>query len=88
VGGVIEKAVKQPLSWLMQRYLVQPLELDGAYFGTPNSELQRVARLLEKLKKPSAPKPQVKKTDSPRKASLSEKFLEFQDKALKISKMR
>jgi CubicO group peptidase (beta-lactamase class C family) len=49
-GGVIEKAAKQPLSWLMQRYLVQPLELDGAYFGTPNSELQRVARLLEKPK--------------------------------------
>ncbi len=75
IGGVLEKATKQSLNNLMQRYLVQPLELDGAYFGTPSSELDRVARLLEKPKKPSAPKPQVKKNDQPRKASLSEKFL-------------
>ena len=77
IGGVIEKAAKQPLSWLMQRYLVQPLGLDGAYFGVPASELDRVARLLEKPKKSSAPKPQVKKTDQPRKVSLSEKLLEL-----------
>jgi CubicO group peptidase (beta-lactamase class C family) len=75
IGGVLEKATKQSLNNLMQRYLVQPLELDGAYFGTPTSELQRVARLLEKPKKPSTSKPQVKKTDQPRAASLSEKFL-------------
>ncbi|MEG0132030.1 MAG: serine hydrolase domain-containing protein, partial [Acinetobacter sp.] len=77
IGGVLEKATKQSLNNLMQRYLVQPLELDGAYFGTPTSELQRVARLLEKPKKPSTSKPQVKKTDQPRAASLSEKFLEL-----------
>jgi CubicO group peptidase (beta-lactamase class C family) len=75
IGGVLEKVTKQSLNSLMQRYLVQPLELDGAYFGTPSSELDRVARLLEKPKKPSAPKLQAKKDNQPRKASLSEKFL-------------
>jgi len=77
LGGVIEKAAKQPLSWLMQRYLVQPLELDGAYFGTPASELDRVARLLEKPKTASQAKPQNKKNSQPRKASLSERLLEL-----------
>lgn len=77
LGGVIEKAAKQPLSWLMQRYLVQPLELDGAYFGTPASELDRVARLLVKPKAPASAKPQAKKNSQPRKASLSERLLEL-----------
>ena len=30
----------------MQKYLVEPLQLDGAYFGTPANELDRVARLI------------------------------------------
>lgn len=77
LGGVIEKSAKQPLSWLMQRYLVQPLELDGAYFGTPASELDRVARLLEKPKTASQTKPQNKKNSQPRKAPLSERLLEL-----------
>ncbi|MEN5174160.1 serine hydrolase domain-containing protein [Acinetobacter higginsii] len=77
LGGVLEKAAKQPLSWLMQRYLVQPLELDGAYFGTPTSELNRVARLLEQPKTASQAKPQQNKNSQPRKASLSERLLEF-----------
>ncbi|ENU92336.1 hypothetical protein F971_02225 [Acinetobacter vivianii] len=77
LGGVIEKAAKQPLNWLMQRYLVQPLELDGAYFGTPASELDRVARLLLKPKAPTSTKHQTKKNSQPRKASLSERLLEL-----------
>jgi len=77
LGGVIEKAAKQPLNWLMQRYLVQPLELDGAYFGTPASELDRVARLLVKPKAPTSTKPQAKKNSQPRKVSLSERLLEL-----------
>ena len=76
LGGVIEKATKQSLSELMQHYLVQPLELNGAYFGTPSSELNRVARILEKPKTSSQSKPQHKKSNTPRKASLSEKLLE------------
>lgn len=77
IGGVLEKAAKQPLSWLMQRYLVQPLGLDGAYFGTPTSELGRVARLLEKPKSQSQAKPQAQKPQAVRKASLSERLLEL-----------
>ncbi|ENU24693.1 hypothetical protein F993_00939 [Acinetobacter proteolyticus] len=77
LGGVLEKAAKQPLSWLMQRYLVQPLELDGAYFGTPTSELNRVARLLEQPKTTAQAKPQSKKNSQPRKTSLSERVLEL-----------
>ncbi|MEB6667058.1 serine hydrolase domain-containing protein [Acinetobacter vivianii] len=77
LGGVIEKAAKQPLNWLMERYLVQPLELDGAYFGTPASELDRVARLLLKPKPPTSTKPQTKKNSQPRKASISERLLEL-----------
>jgi hypothetical protein len=30
----------------MQTYLVKPLQLDGAFFGVPSSELDRVARLI------------------------------------------
>ena len=44
VGGVLEKATKQSLADLMQHYLVQPLQLDGAYFGIPSDQLERVAR--------------------------------------------
>ncbi|WP_109439992.1 serine hydrolase domain-containing protein [Acinetobacter haemolyticus] len=75
LGGVIEKATKQPLNWLMQRYLVQPLELNGAYFGVPASELGRVARLLEKPKNTTSVKPKTKKANQPRKATMSERFL-------------
>jgi CubicO group peptidase (beta-lactamase class C family) len=78
VGGVLEKATGQSLHQLMQKYLVEPLQLDGAYFGAPASELDRVARLIiqpkpetklvsvqtEKVKKPQA-----------RKSSLSEKMI-------------
>ena len=77
LGGAIEKATKQTLSELMQHYLVQPLKLNGAYFGTPSSELVRVARILEKPKASSQTKPQHKKSHTPRKASLSEKLLEL-----------
>lgn len=77
VGGILEKAAKQPLNWLMQRYLVQPLALDGAYFGVPEQELARVARLLEKPKALTSPIPATQKTNQPRKASWSEKLLEL-----------
>lgn len=45
VGGVIEKAMKEPLAVTLERELVHPLGIDGeAYFGVPASELERVAR--------------------------------------------
>lgn len=77
LGGVIEKAAKQPLSWLMQRYLVQPLGLNGAYFGVPSSELDRVARLISKPKTSVASKSENRKSTQTRKPSLSEKLLEL-----------
>ena len=50
VGGVLEKATGATLPDLMQKYLVEPLKLDGAYFGVPVSELSRVARLIAPVK--------------------------------------
>ena len=46
VGGAIEKATQRPLQELMKLYLVEPLELDGAYFGVPEHEIARVAKPL------------------------------------------
>lgn len=64
VGGVLEKATGRHLSELMQTYLVQPLQLDGAYFGVPSSELSRVARLITKKTEAKADQqqPKAKKT--------------------------
>lgn len=44
VGGILEKATGQTLANLMQQYLIQPLDLDGAYYGALTSELGRVAQ--------------------------------------------
>ncbi len=76
VGGVLEKAAKQPLLWLMQRYLVDPLELDGAYFGAPTNQLHRIARPLTAVAKP---KPSAKKTTGKKahKASFSDKLIQM-----------
>lgn len=48
LGGVLEKATQRPLAELMQDYLVDALELDGAYFGLPTAELARVAKPIAK----------------------------------------
>lgn len=77
VGGVLEKATGQSLDQLMQKYLVEPLQLDGAYFGTPASELDRVARLIiqSKPEKPAATQVEKPKKPQARKSSLSEKMI-------------
>ena len=78
VGGVLEKATGQSLDQLMQKYLVEPLQLDGAYFGTPVSELDRVARLITQPKpetKPASTQPEKSKKPQARKSSLSEKMI-------------
>jgi CubicO group peptidase (beta-lactamase class C family) len=75
VGGVLEKAAQRNLSDLMQRYLVQPLDLDGAYFGVPDAELARVAAPLPKVKKDNRAHT-VKKTAA-RKASPLDKLIEL-----------
>lgn len=78
VGGVLEKATGQSLDQLMQKYLVEPLQLDGAYFGAPASELDRVARLIIQPKpetKPVSAQTEKPKKPQPRKSSLSEKMI-------------
>lgn len=78
VGGVLEKATGQSLDQLMQKYLVEPLQLDGAYFGTPASELDRVARLIIQPKpetKPVSVPSDKTKSSKPHKSSLSEKMI-------------
>lgn len=72
VGGALEKATGQSLQSLMQQYLVQPLELDGAYFGVPAQELTRVARPIFPTQSSSQVK--VKKTAA-RKPNLMERVL-------------
>ena len=85
VGGILEKATKQPLLRLMNDYLVEPLALDGAYFGVALEHLGRVAKPIvtssglkpEDLKSQSpadAKKPVVKKAP---KVSLSHKLIEY-----------
>ncbi|NHB58598.1 beta-lactamase family protein [Acinetobacter sp. 194] len=81
VGGILEKAAKQPLAWLMQRYLVDPLDLDGAYFGVPQAQLSRVARPF-KIKKAqqenqSSSEQKTKQVQSKPKFSISEKFIQW-----------
>lgn len=75
VGGVLEKATGQSLDQLMQKYLIEPLQLDGAYFGTPASQLERVARLIiqPKPEKPASAQAEKPNKPQPRKSSLSEK---------------
>lgn len=75
VGGVLEKASSQSLAVLMQRYLIEPLALDGAYFGVPDAQLRRVARLLPKPQ--SEPAPSAKAQKAARKASPLDKLMEF-----------
>ncbi|OTG78778.1 esterase [Acinetobacter terrae] len=75
VGGVLEKATGKSLSDLMQQYLVQPLQLDGAYFGVAESELARVARPLAKLK--TDPKPSLQAKPKKKKASVFDKVAEW-----------
>ena len=80
VGGVLEKATQQPLATLLQKYLVEPLELDGAYFGIPESELDRVARLIPKAVPVEKFETQVEKPKKKNKSKIS-----FSDKLVELS---
>lgn len=79
VGGVLEKATQQSLASLLQQYLVEPLELDGVYFGLPESELSRVARLIPKAEPIQKTQVQTEKpkTKSKSKISFSDKLIEL-----------
>lgn len=79
VGGVLEKATQQTLTTLLQKYLVEPLELDGAYFGIPAFELDRVARLMTKAEPIQKNESQTEKAKVKNKtiASFSDKLIEL-----------
>ncbi|ANF81943.1 esterase [Acinetobacter sp. NCu2D-2] len=76
IAGVLEKATGQSLSTLMQKYLVDPLALDGAYFGVPDTALARVARPIRKKKNTTTAKDFAKQNRA-RKPSLMEKAIEL-----------
>lgn len=76
VGGVLEKATGRSLTDLMQTYLVESLNLDGAYFGVPISELERVARLIpEKQPTEQTQETPKQKASKPHKASFTDKLV-------------
>ena len=46
LGELLRRIGKKPIADLMREYLVEPLELDGAYFGLPEHEFERCAEFL------------------------------------------
>lgn len=54
LGGLIEKVTGETLATVFEKELVQPLGLDGAYFGVPVDQLDRVARPIITPKPASA----------------------------------
>jgi CubicO group peptidase (beta-lactamase class C family) len=46
VGEILQRVTGTPFPDLVQRELAQPLELDGLFVGTPESELHRAAELI------------------------------------------
>ena len=76
VAGVLEKATGKSLHDLMQTYLVEALQLDGAYFGIDDQALSRVAvpffRSSKKKQNQTTKQKQAK-----RKPSFFEKMVEL-----------
>ena len=94
LGGVIEKATGESLESVFQKELVEPLQLDGAYFGVPNAELDRVARPIilppssELLAADSDNNKDQSKTASKKRPPLlanGKRPLSLQEKALKLA---
>lgn len=75
LGGLLEKATGKSLDHLMQQYLLEPLQLDGAYFGVPEAELARIARPLPKLNQVQHPVSQKKSKQ--KKVSPMHKLMEW-----------
>lgn len=83
VGGVIEKVMQQPLAQVLNHYLVEPLELDGVYFGVPADQLHRVARPIKKAEE-DQPRPQVQKPHKPLNAD-GRRPLSFTERVISLS---
>lgn len=50
IGGLIEKVAGKPFQQVLKEELVDPLALDGAYIGLPESEFSRRANLIGRQK--------------------------------------
>ena len=51
LGGVIEAVTAMPLAQALRHYLTEPLGIaDSCYFGVPNNQLNKVARLVKNFK--------------------------------------
>lgn len=83
LGGLIEKATGKSLAQVLKEELVDPLQLDGVYFGVPTDQLQRVAHPIidpEVLarRKQQASKPKAESLpDGRRPLSLQEKLFKL-----------
>ncbi|MCJ8161817.1 serine hydrolase domain-containing protein [Acinetobacter zhairhuonensis] len=75
VGGVLEKATGRTLSSLMQQYLLQPLEIEKAYFGVPAQHLESVARPIPKVIQDKSN--QVKPKKQNKKMSLLDRAMQW-----------
>lgn len=58
VGGLIEEMTGKPLQRVLQEELVDPLGLDGMFFGMPHNELYRRAELIHSMSHPQPPRPE------------------------------
>lgn len=84
VGGVIEKALQQPLAEVLTNYLVKPLGLEGQmYFGVPQTELNRVARPI-KSDKPVVTAARIQKPRKPLNAE-GRRPLNFTERVISLS---
>nr|WP_087619949.1 serine hydrolase domain-containing protein [Acinetobacter populi] len=81
VGGTLEKIMQKPLAELLQTYLVEPLALDGAYFGVPEDQLERVAKPFKKIKEGQ---PQIQKPRKPLTAE-GRRPLSFTERVISLS---
>lgn len=81
VGGTLEKIMQKPLAELLQTYLVEPLALDGAYFGVPEDQLERVAKPFKKIKEGQA---QIQKPRKPLTAE-GRRPLSFTERVISLS---
>ena len=84
IGGVIEKVLQKPLAEVMQQYLVEPLQLDAAYFGVPDSELSRVARPFKKIQTVQPNATNVKKPPKPLNSE-GRRPLSFTERVISLS---
>lgn len=82
VGGCLEKAIGETLTKLFRQYLVEPLQLEGAYFGIPEQELSRVAKPLNfnpgaAIKSDTSASPALQQQKAKRSVSITDKIVQF-----------